>query len=184
MNFFLLHELFHIPIFLYIYKVINRCLSHPSAWPHWPSGVWLLSSPQPLSQFDIQFLNAVGDLLDLIPALVPSSANHIRDFKLPGMGHCSALIKVRDANTNVCVCVCVKTYTVYTYMYTYIFFYFVLNRFLHFTDFSLNYGRSFTFKMTWNFWLDLMRLVHEISKSVKTKMSPLIPKQHLGGFLV
>lgn len=167
---FLLHELFHITIFLYIY-------------------VWLLSSPQPLSQFDIQFLNAVGDLLDLIPALVPSSANHIRDFKLPGMGHCSALIKVRDANTNVCVCVCKNIYSVYIYVHIFvytksIFFYFVLNRFLHFTDFSLNYGRSFTFKMTWNFWPDLMRLVHEISKSVKTKMSPLIPKQHLGGFLV
>lgn len=59
------------------------------------TAVYLLSFPQPLSLFDIQFLNAVGDLLDLIPALMPSSNPPLRDFKLPGMGHCSALIKVR-----------------------------------------------------------------------------------------
>lgn len=53
--------------------------------------------PQPLSLFDVQFLNAVGDLLDLIPALVPSSKQRLGDFKLPGMGHCSALIKVRGS---------------------------------------------------------------------------------------
>lgn len=50
--------------------------------------------PQPLSMFDIQFLNAVGDLLDLIPALAPSAGRLLR-HKHPGMGHCSALIKVR-----------------------------------------------------------------------------------------
>lgn len=60
-----------------------------------------LKGKKPLSQFDIQFLNAVGDLLDLIPALVPSSANHIRDFKLPGMGHCSALIKMLPGFENL-----------------------------------------------------------------------------------
>ncbi|XP_032443402.1 phospholipase B-like 1 [Xiphophorus hellerii] len=49
---------------------------------------------KPLSLFDVQFLNAVGDLLDLIPALVPGSNSLLRDFKLPGMGHCSALIKM------------------------------------------------------------------------------------------
>ncbi|XP_047213488.1 phospholipase B-like 1 isoform X2 [Girardinichthys multiradiatus] len=48
---------------------------------------------KPLLIFDVQFLNSVGDLLDLIPALVPSSNSPLRDFKLPGMGHCSALIK-------------------------------------------------------------------------------------------
>ncbi|KAG8006400.1 Phospholipase B-like 1 [Nibea albiflora] len=55
---------------------------------------------QPLSLFDVQFLNAVGDLLDLIPALVPS--NHpLRSFKLPGMGHCSALIKMLPGFENL-----------------------------------------------------------------------------------
>lgn len=59
------------------------------------TAVNLVSFPQPLSMFAVQFLNAVGDLLDLIPALVPGSSPPLRDFKLPGMGHCSALIKVR-----------------------------------------------------------------------------------------
>ncbi|XP_037544816.1 phospholipase B, partial [Nematolebias whitei] len=45
---------------------------------------------KPLSLFDVQFLNAVGDLLDLIPTLL-SKAPH-RKFRSPGMGHCSALI--------------------------------------------------------------------------------------------
>lgn len=54
--------------------------------------------PQPLSVFDIQFLNAVGDLLDLIPALDPSSSRLLTD-RYPGMGHCSALIKVGGQDT-------------------------------------------------------------------------------------
>lgn len=62
------------------------------------SVVHLLFFPQPLSMFDIQFLNAVGDLLDLIPALAPSSDRLLRP-RHPGMGHCSALIKVRGRNT-------------------------------------------------------------------------------------
>uniref|UniRef100_A0A3P9KE14 Phospholipase B-like n=1 Tax=Oryzias latipes TaxID=8090 RepID=A0A3P9KE14_ORYLA len=56
---------------------------------------------KPLSLFDIQFLNAVGDLLDLIPALVPDSKPLLRDFKLPGMGHCSALIKMLPGFENL-----------------------------------------------------------------------------------
>lgn len=59
---------------------------------------YLVCFPQPLSLFAIQFLNAVGDLLDLIPALVPEQNPPLRDFKLPGMGHCSALLKVRCLN--------------------------------------------------------------------------------------
>ncbi|CAF90435.1 unnamed protein product, partial [Tetraodon nigroviridis] len=55
---------------------------------------------KPLSMFDIQFLNAVGDLLDLIPALAPSSGPLPR-HKLPGMGHCSALIKVLPGFENL-----------------------------------------------------------------------------------
>lgn len=58
--------------------------------------------PQPLSNFDVQFLNAVGDLLDLIPALFDYSARGGQCNVEPGshgryqwdMGHCSALIKV------------------------------------------------------------------------------------------
>ncbi|XP_037544423.1 PRKCA-binding protein [Nematolebias whitei] len=53
-----------------------------------------LINDEPLSLFDVQFLNAVGDLLDLIPTLL-SKAPH-RKFRSPGMGHCSALIKVMD----------------------------------------------------------------------------------------
>ncbi|XP_076021162.1 phospholipase B-like 1 [Genypterus blacodes] len=56
---------------------------------------------RPLSMFDVQFLNALGDLLDLIPALVPSSKSPNRDFKLPGMGHCSALIKMLPGFENL-----------------------------------------------------------------------------------
>lgn len=62
--------------------------------------------PQPLSIFDVQFLNAVGDLLDLIPALFEYSARSGQCNVEPGnhgkyqwdMGHCSALIKVSTKN--------------------------------------------------------------------------------------
>ncbi|XP_077414260.1 phospholipase B-like 1 [Vanacampus margaritifer] len=55
---------------------------------------------KPLSLFAVQFLNAVGDLLDLIPALAtgPSPPKH---FQLPGMGHCSALIKMLPGFENL-----------------------------------------------------------------------------------
>ncbi|XP_066489945.1 phospholipase B-like 1 [Tiliqua scincoides] len=62
----------------------------------------------PLTQFQVQFLNTVGDLLDLIPAL--SSHSPRFDYNIiPGgsrkyqwdMGHCSALIKVLPGYENV-----------------------------------------------------------------------------------
>lgn len=64
------------------------------------------SFSQPLSIFDVQFLNAVGDLLDLIPALFEYSARSGQCNVEPGnhgkyqwdMGHCSALIKVSTKN--------------------------------------------------------------------------------------
>ncbi|XP_034046900.1 phospholipase B-like 1 [Thalassophryne amazonica] len=56
---------------------------------------------KPLSQFAVQFLNAVGDLLDLIPALVPDSKSSYRKIILPGMGHCSALIKMLPGFENL-----------------------------------------------------------------------------------
>ncbi|KAI2666912.1 Phospholipase B-like 1 [Labeo rohita] len=55
----------------------------------------------PLSQFAIQFLNAVGDLLDLIPALVPSKTSGFNKYKAPPMGHCSALIKMLPGFENL-----------------------------------------------------------------------------------
>ncbi|KAL6103320.1 plbd1 [Pungitius sinensis] len=55
----------------------------------------------PLSLFAVQFLNAVGDLLDLIPSLVPTSNPPLRNFKRPGMGHCSALIKMMPGFENL-----------------------------------------------------------------------------------
>lgn len=56
---------------------------------------------EPLSLFAVQFLNAVGDLLDLIPALVPGTEPPLGHFKLPGMGHCSALIKMLPGFENL-----------------------------------------------------------------------------------
>lgn len=88
-------------IFLCVYwpSVCSRGSFGRPVFPHGCfSVVYLLFFPQPLSLFDIQFLNAVGDLLDLIPALA-SSSGHLLRYKRPGMGHCSALIKVRGQNT-------------------------------------------------------------------------------------
>ncbi|KAL0992957.1 hypothetical protein UPYG_G00101460 [Umbra pygmaea] len=56
---------------------------------------------KPLSLFAVQFLNAVGDLLDLIPVLVPDTPHPRKLFKIPGMGHCSALIKMLPGFENL-----------------------------------------------------------------------------------
>ncbi|KAJ8387576.1 hypothetical protein AAFF_G00152720 [Aldrovandia affinis] len=66
---------------------------------HWAK----LNKREPLSMFAVQFLNAVGDLLDLIPALVPDADPNHRNahFKMPGMGHCSALIKMLPGFENL-----------------------------------------------------------------------------------
>ncbi|XP_058477316.1 phospholipase B-like 1 [Solea solea] len=58
---------------------------------------------EPLSAFAIQFLNGVGDLLDLVPALTPraSSSTGTGAFRMPGMGHCTALIKVLPGFENL-----------------------------------------------------------------------------------
>ncbi|OBS66412.1 hypothetical protein A6R68_05047 [Neotoma lepida] len=47
------------------------------------------------------FLNAVGDLLDLIPSVSPTSDNSMKVFKRWDMGHCSALIKVLPGFENI-----------------------------------------------------------------------------------
>ncbi|KAM4902232.1 phospholipase B-like 1 [Sylvia borin] len=68
-----------------------------------------LHKQTPLSNFDVQFLNAVGDLLDLIPALFDYSARGGQCNVDPGgharyqwdMGHCSALIKVLPGYENI-----------------------------------------------------------------------------------
>ena len=54
----------------------------------------VLVFPQPITLFQIQFLNAIGDLLDLIPSLSPTKNSSLKFFKRWDMGHCSALIKV------------------------------------------------------------------------------------------
>ncbi|KAM8930690.1 phospholipase B-like 1 [Pelodytes ibericus] len=66
------------------------------------------SFEKPLSYFEIQFLNAVGDLLDLIPMMFPTyeadwhTLNLARQYRRRWyMGHCSALIKVLPGNENV-----------------------------------------------------------------------------------
>lgn len=56
---------------------------------------------KPLSLFQVQFLNAVGDLLDLIPVLVPGSKVNMKLYKEPPMGHCSALIKMLPGYENL-----------------------------------------------------------------------------------
>ena len=56
------------------------------------SAVFVFS--QPITRFQIQFLNAIGDLLDLIPSLSPTKNSSLKFFKRWDMGHCSALIKV------------------------------------------------------------------------------------------
>ncbi|XP_044034726.1 phospholipase B-like 1 isoform X1 [Siniperca chuatsi] len=58
---------------------------------------------EPLSAFAFQFLNGVGDLLDLVPALTPrsNSSTGAGAFRMPGMGHCTALIKVLPGFENL-----------------------------------------------------------------------------------
>ncbi|XP_029954719.1 phospholipase B-like 1 [Salarias fasciatus] len=58
---------------------------------------------EPLSAFAVQFLNGVGDLLDLVPTLTPRSNSSARPggLRMPGMGHCTALIKVLPGFENL-----------------------------------------------------------------------------------
>ncbi|XP_029313008.1 phospholipase B-like 1 [Cottoperca gobio] len=58
---------------------------------------------EPLSVFALQFLNGVGDLLDLVPALTPrsNSSTGTSAFRMPGMGHCTALVKVLPGFENL-----------------------------------------------------------------------------------
>ncbi|XP_068162191.1 phospholipase B-like 1 [Antennarius striatus] len=66
---------------------------------HWAKG----KHREPLSVFALQFLNGVGDLLDLIPALMPrsNSSTGASGWRMPGMGHCTALIKVLPGFENL-----------------------------------------------------------------------------------
>ncbi|XP_051523304.1 phospholipase B-like 1 [Myxocyprinus asiaticus] len=56
---------------------------------------------EPLSMFAVQFLNGIGDLLDLIPVLKRRSNSSSDSFRMPGMGHCSALIKMLPGYENL-----------------------------------------------------------------------------------
>ncbi|KAK2864932.1 hypothetical protein Q7C36_004086 [Tachysurus vachellii] len=59
------------------------------------------SGGKALSRFEVHFLNAVGDLLDLIQMLVPEAKRSLRGYKQPPMGHCSALIKMLPGYENL-----------------------------------------------------------------------------------
>ncbi|XP_006888538.1 PREDICTED: phospholipase B-like 1 [Elephantulus edwardii] len=61
----------------------------------------LLEDRKPLTLFQIQFLNAVGDLLDLIPSFTLPKSGSLKLFKNMEMGHCSALIKVLPGFENI-----------------------------------------------------------------------------------
>ncbi|XP_037370205.1 phospholipase B-like 1 [Talpa occidentalis] len=61
----------------------------------------ILEGRKPMTLFQIQFLNAVGDLLDLIPSLSPTKNSSLKVFKRWDMGHCSALIKVLPGFENI-----------------------------------------------------------------------------------
>ncbi|XP_063337660.1 phospholipase B-like 1 isoform X2 [Pelmatolapia mariae] len=73
---------------------------------HAGAALWAKSKHrEPLSAFTVQFLNGVGDLLDLVPALTPRSNSSTGSgaFRMPGMGHCTALIKVLPGFENLLV---------------------------------------------------------------------------------
>uniref|UniRef100_A0A4W2HF92 Phospholipase B-like n=1 Tax=Bos indicus x Bos taurus TaxID=30522 RepID=A0A4W2HF92_BOBOX len=61
----------------------------------------VLEGKKPMTLFQIQFLNAIGDLLDLIPSLSPTKNSSLKFFKRWDMGHCSALIKVLPGFENI-----------------------------------------------------------------------------------
>ncbi|KAG5212490.1 hypothetical protein R6Z07F_005183 [Ovis aries] len=61
----------------------------------------ILEGTKPITLFQIQFLNAIGDLLDLIPSLSPTKNSSLKFFKRWDMGHCSALIKVLPGFENI-----------------------------------------------------------------------------------
>ncbi|XP_030256661.1 phospholipase B-like 1 [Sparus aurata] len=71
---------------------------------HAGAALWAKSKHrEPLSAFALQILNGVGDLLDLVPALTPrsNSSTGAGAFRMPGMGHCTALIKVLPGFENL-----------------------------------------------------------------------------------
>lgn len=60
-----------------------------------------IENMKPMTMAQVQFLNAVGDLLDLIPSLSPTKGGNMKVFKRWDMGHCSALIKVLPGFENI-----------------------------------------------------------------------------------
>lgn len=77
-----------------LHVIVCNCNCIIGLIPHRLLLIFFCLPPQPLSLFAVQFLNAVGDLLDLIPALVHDPNVSLVDYRQPPMGHCSALIKV------------------------------------------------------------------------------------------
>uniref|UniRef100_A0A4X2KFB4 Phospholipase B-like n=2 Tax=Vombatus ursinus TaxID=29139 RepID=A0A4X2KFB4_VOMUR len=60
-----------------------------------------LAQKKPLTLFQIQFLNAVGDILDLIQSLIPPANVSQNHSVTDDMGHCSVLIKVLPGFENI-----------------------------------------------------------------------------------
>ncbi|XP_075409447.1 phospholipase B-like 1 [Tenrec ecaudatus] len=58
-----------------------------------------LEKKKPLTQFQVQFLNGVGDMLDLVPSF--SIKGNLDLKRRMEMGHCSALIKVLPGFENI-----------------------------------------------------------------------------------
>ncbi|KAF3853325.1 hypothetical protein F7725_014013 [Dissostichus mawsoni] len=100
------------PQFLKDEKVLNPLKSKQDQWsreqvrlrrhsdPLWKHLGLILAQ---LDAFALQFLNGVGDLLDLVPALTPrsNSSSAAGALRTPGMGHCTALIKVLPGFENL-----------------------------------------------------------------------------------
>ncbi|KAM6950993.1 phospholipase B-like 1 [Aplochiton taeniatus] len=86
------------PLWLHLGLILAQLDGLQAGAAHWAKS----RQREPLSVFAIQFLNGIGDLLDLIPALAPRS-NASGQFRMPGMGHCSALIKVLAGYENLLV---------------------------------------------------------------------------------
>uniref|UniRef100_A0A667XKH5 Phospholipase B-like n=2 Tax=Myripristis murdjan TaxID=586833 RepID=A0A667XKH5_9TELE len=87
------------PLWLHVGLILAQLDGLKAGAAHWAKS----KHREPLSVFAVQFLNGVGDLLDLVPALTPrsNSSTGAGAFRMPGMGHCTALIKVLPGFENL-----------------------------------------------------------------------------------
>ncbi|KAF7649458.1 hypothetical protein LDENG_00141020 [Lucifuga dentata] len=87
------------PLWLHVGLILAQLDGLQAGAAHWAKS----KHREPLSALEVQFLNSVGDLLDLVLALTPRSNSSTQSdtFRMPGMGHCTALIKVLPGFENV-----------------------------------------------------------------------------------